>query len=199
MAAIGVILLAAGGSSRLGRPKQLLPWGTTTLLHRAAMTAVETGLAPVIVVLGAESERCRREVESLPVKIAVNESWSEGMGSSLRVGVEALEKALPEADGALVMLNDQPRIAAATLQRLVELWQWSRKAAAAGFYGDRVGVPAVFGRALFAELKALPGAEGARGILERYADQLAKMEMPEALDDIDSAEDYRRVLAEVSR
>ena len=194
MAAIGVILLAAGGSSRLGRPKQLLPWGRATLLHRTAATAVETGLAPVIVVLGAEAGLCRREVESLPVRIVVNEEWAEGMGSSLRVGVQALEKLLPDADGVLVMLNDQPRISAATLQALAELWQTSGKAAAAGYYAERAGVPAVFGRELFGELKELRADAGAKKILERHGDDLVKMEMPEALVDIDSAEDYWREL-----
>jgi molybdenum cofactor cytidylyltransferase len=190
---IGIILLAAGGSARMGRPKQLLSFGKTTLLRHAAETALASGLSPVVVVLGAEAESCRAELEGLPVAVARNEDWSRGMGDSLRAGVEELERIAPDIGAALVMLHDQPRISAAALRDLANLWSPEGCTIAAAFYGGTSGVPAVFGRNHFAELKTLDGGGGAKGILARHDADVAKLELPEALDDIDSPEDYARL------
>lgn len=190
---IGVILLAAGGSTRMGRAKQLLPFGKITLLRHAAETALATGLSPVVVVLGAEADSCHAELEGLAVAVVRNEGWSRGMGGSLRIGVEELERMAPQAEAALVMLHDQPRISAASLRDLASLWSLEGCTIAAAFYGGTAGVPAVFGRKHFAELKALDGGGGAKGLLARYDANVAKLELPEALDDIDSPEDYVRL------
>jgi molybdenum cofactor cytidylyltransferase len=193
MRTIGVILLAAGGSTRMGRPKQLLSFGKTTLLRHAAETALATGLAPVVVVLGAEAEACRAELEGLTVAVAQNDGWARGMGGSLRAGVEELERIAPDIGAALVMLHDQPRISASSLRDLANLWNPEGCTIAAAFYGGTVGVPAVFDRRHFAELKALEGSGGAKGILARHDAGVAKLELPEALDDIDVPEDYARL------
>jgi molybdenum cofactor cytidylyltransferase len=190
---IGIILLAAGGSARMGRAKQLLPFGKTTLLRHAAETALATGFSPVVVVLGAEAEACRTELEGLSVAVARNEDWSRGMGGSLRTGVEELERMAPDIEAALVMLHDQPRISATALRDLANLWRPEGGTIAAALYGGTAGVPAVFDRRHFAELKALEGGGGAKGILARHDAGVAKLELPEALDDIDSPEDYERL------
>jgi molybdenum cofactor cytidylyltransferase len=190
---IGVLLLAAGGSTRMGRPKQLLPFGKSTLLRHAAETALATGLSPIVVVLGAEAEACGAELEGLRMTVARNENWSRGMGGSLRKGVEELERIAPDIKAALVMLHDQPRISAGSLQDLANLWSPEGSTIAAAFYGGSAGVPAVFDRRHFAELKALDGGGGAKGILARHEADVAKLELPEALDDIDSPEDYARL------
>ncbi len=190
---IGIVLLAAGGSSRMGRPKQLLPFGGTTLLRHAVETARATKLSPIVVVLGAEAEACRAELRGLTVTLAQNDHWSAGLGGSIRAGVEELERVAPAAEAALIMLQDQPRITSASLGDLVQLWSPEGCTIAAAFYGGRTGVPAVFGRRHFAELKALDGSGGAKGILARHDADVAKLELPEALDDIDSPEDYARL------
>lgn len=177
----------------MGRAKQLLPFRGTTLLRHAATLAATTGFSPVIVVLGAEAEACGREVADLAVTVVVHAEWKLGIGSSLRIGVETLEKISPGAEAVLIMLHDQPLISSAVLQKLGELRRPPQWMIAAAFYGGTPGVPAVFDRALFGELKALPASEGAKKILLRHMEKVARLEMPEALEDIDSAEDYGRI------
>lgn len=191
---IGVILLAAGGSSRMGRPKQLLPFGKTTLLRHAAETAVATGLSPIVVVLGAEDEACRAELNGLRVATVGNDEWARGMGGSIRTGLEELERIAPGMEAALIMLHDQPRISASSLRELVKRWSAKGGTIAAAVYAGTTGVPAVFDRRHFAELKSLESGGGAKGILARHDARVARLELPEALDDIDSPEDYARLL-----
>ncbi len=191
-AGVGIVLLAAGGSIRMGQPKQLLPYRGATLLRHAAATALATGCQPVVVVLGAEAEACAEVLAALPVAVVKNEAWSQGMAGSLRCGVETLEKIAPETQAALVLLHDQPLITPALLQNLITLWDPPGTLISAAFYSGSPGVPALFDRQLFAELKALTGAEGAKKVLTRNAAVLATLEMPEALADIDSPEDYLR-------
>ena len=193
MRGVGIVLLAAGGSVRMGRPKQLLPFQGTTLLRHAAQLALETGSRPVVVVVGAEAEACEQQIEDLPVAAVRNEHWSRGMGSSLRIGIEMLEKISPETEAVLIMLHDQPRIPVHALSKLVELWQPGGPKIATARYEGELGVPAVFDRTLFAELRALPETEGAKKILQRYAAEIAICEVPEARDDIDCLEDYERL------
>ncbi len=177
----------------MGRPKQLLPFGRATLLRHAVETALATKLAPVVVVLGAEAEACRGELRGLPVAVAQNDHWAAGLGGSIRTGVEELERLAPAVEAALVMLQDQPQITSAALGDLVDLWSPEGCTIAAAFYGGKTGVPAVFDRRHFPELKALDGSGGAKGILARHDANVAKLELPEALDDIDSPEDYARL------
>ena len=190
---IGTILLAAGGSERMGRPKQLLPFAGTTLLRRAALTALATRFTPVVVVLGAAAEACRAEIGDLAVVPVEHGAWREGMGSSLRAGVEALEKIAPDTSAALVLLHDQPLIEAAALHKLAALWRLPQAPIAAAFYGGNPGVPAIFGREFFPELKIFAGTEGAKKTLLRHADRMALLDLPEAAEDIDSPADYRRL------
>jgi molybdenum cofactor cytidylyltransferase len=190
---VGIVLLAAGGSTRMGRPKQLLPFRGTTLLRHAARTALATGCAPLVVVLGGEAPACRQTLEGLAFSMAENADWEQGMAGSIRCGIKMLEQVYPEVRAALILVHDQPLITPEMLQKLVALWKPPDIRAAAAFYGGSVGVPAVFDRALFAELKALSGAEGAKKILLRGGPAVASIEMPEALVDIDRPEDYRRV------
>jgi molybdenum cofactor cytidylyltransferase len=181
----------------MGRPKQLLPFGKISLLRHAAETALATSFSPVVIVLGAEREACAAEIAGLPVLTAINSDWEQGMGSSLRAGVEMLEKHAPAVEGVLILLHDQPRVAAGTLRALVGLWEPPRHPIAAAFYGDAPGVPAVFDRSFFPDLKNLRGPEGAKKIILRHASAVASLNVPEAGDDIDSPEDYRRVSSEV--
>jgi molybdenum cofactor cytidylyltransferase len=199
MHAIGIIVLAAGGSTRMGSPKQLLPFGKSTLLRQAAETAVATGFAPVVVVLGAEAEACAEKITGLPVTTVVNPGWSEGMGTSLRIGMQELEKLAPNATGVLIMLHDQPRISPGILQKLAGSWDGEPHSIAAAFYGGAAGVPAVFGRDYFSELSRLDGPGGAKSVLRRHSAAVTLLELPEAMDDIDSPEDYRRLSLSAGR
>ena len=188
----GLILLAAGESARMGQPKQLLRFGGRTLLRRAAEEAVASGCQPVTVVLGALADRMTAELSDLPVRVVINREWEEGLGGSIRAGMEAL-LAGPDGDRveAVVMtLCDQPFCTAAVIRRLMAAHDELKSPAVASSYDGVRGVPALFGRALFPELLELTGPEGARRILQRHADETIEVALGDAAGDIDTPEDY---------
>ncbi len=194
---VACILLAAGGSTRLGSPKQLLEYGGRTLLRRAAVVALESACRPVVVVLGSGAESLCAELAGLDVRIVVNADWERGMGGSVRLGISGLIDD-PEVDGVLLALCDQPLIEAESLERLLQAWNAGRpRAIAAASYNETVGVPAVFGREHFAELAALPDAAGAKPILQRHAGNVVTVPMPEAAIDIDTREQYQALSGHV--
>ena len=188
---IGVILLAAGGSTRLGSPKQLLVYRGKTLLRHAAEAALATGGRPVAAVLGFGAERLRAELAGLDVRPVDNPDWHRGMGTSVRRGVAALDA---DADGALLMLCDQPLVTAEKLAMLVAAFRQNAGAGivAAAYHGT-VGVPVLFSRAYFDELRALPDDAGAKPILRRHRDAVLPVPLPEAAVDIDTREQYERL------
>jgi molybdenum cofactor cytidylyltransferase len=185
---IGLVVLAAGASVRLGRPKQLLRHGGRSLLRAAAEEAVRSGCKPVVVVLGAEAERLEPELHGLDVSVVVNTRWREGMSTSVQAGIEALGA----VDAAVMMLCDQPFVTAPLLRRLVEAHEQGRRLAACE-YGGGLGVPALFDRALFPELQALEGDKGARKVLAAHAAEAARIPFPEGAVDVDTLEDYARL------
>jgi len=194
---IGIVLLAAGESSRMGEPKQLLRFEGETLLGRAVRAALESGCRPVVVVLGAEASVLLEEVGATGVLTVVNQAWPEGMSSSIRCGLRALEA--EDAGGAvsavILMLCDQPFVNADTLGRLVKAHSAGQALVVASEYeaaGERtLGVPALFSRALFPELMLLRGAAGARGVIQRHLAEASLIDAPEAAFDIDTPDDYR--------
>ena len=194
MSPVAGILLAAGGSTRLGSPKQLLVYEGRSLLRRAAETLLATGCRPVVVVLGAAAARLAPELAGLDVSTVINTGWERGMGSSLRLGLAALSPG-PEIDAVLLSLCDQPFIGPAVLRRLLAAQPVTPGCAiAAAEYGGTLGVPVVFGREHFAELAALPDDAGAKPVLQRHAAHVAAVPMPEAATDIDTVEQYERLL-----
>ncbi len=190
MPVVGVIVLAAGGSRRLGTPKQLLRDASgETLITRAVQTAVASVCRPVVAVLGAAEDAIRPALDGLPVTVAVNPDWQTGMAGSLQVGLTALG----EVDAALVMLCDQPGVTQALLNSLVDTYHSTGHALIACEYGGTLGVPALFARSLFPELMALRGEQGARRILQSYAGPLARVPFAEGLSDVDTAADMARL------
>jgi molybdenum cofactor cytidylyltransferase len=191
---VAAIILAAGGSSRLGRPKQLLVYHGEALLNRAIRLAGEAGVSPVLVVLGAQFEMIRASVqshESIPVH---NDRWRQGIASSIDAGLRALGVCAPEAAGALVMSCDQPRLTVDHLRALIDAFAAQSAAAiAASSYGGIYGVPAVFPRETFADLRALRGDEGARSILASATCPVAPVEFAGGEVDIDLPEDLAQL------
>ena len=192
---VACILLAAGGSTRLGSPKQLLEYGGRTLLRRAAESALATVCRSVVVVLGSRAEALRAELTGLDVRTVANSDWERGMGGSVRLGMKALEDEV-NLDAVLLTLCDQPFVGKASLDRLMQIWDEGRTCSiAAAAYGETLGVPAVFGREHFVELAALPDAAGAKPILQRHAATVLAVPMPQAATDIDTREQYEQILA----
>lgn len=191
--AIGLILLAAGGSTRLGHPKQLLPYQNKTLLRHAAETALGSLCRPIVVVLGAGADLLRPELAELNVLIAENKDWEKGMGSSIRVGMAALEASVPNITGVVLMLCDQPFLTSDALNTLALACQDTNSLLTASEYGGTHGVPAFFSRVLFPELWALSEAQGAKPIIARHAAETISVPLPAATTDIDTAADYERL------
>jgi molybdenum cofactor cytidylyltransferase len=185
------LVLAAGGSTRLGRPKQLLRHGGRTLLARAVAAGARHAATPPVVVLGADRLRLRATLqrERLRCRVAVNARWREGMGSSLAAGIAALPRS---ADAVLVLLVDQPAVTGATLAPLVAAWRRRPRVAAAARYAGRVGVPAILPRTMLRRAKRLGGDFGARELL-RAERALTLVDLPEAAFDVDTEADAARL------
>lgn len=163
---VAAIILAAGASRRLGQPKQLVAYRGEALLARSIRLAKAAGAAPVLVVLGANLQIIRAATqfdEAIPV---FNERWEQGIASSIHAGLQALDASAPEASGVLLMNCDQPILSAEHLRALMEAFSaQSGPCMVASVYAGVQGVPAVFPRALFPELRALRGDKGARSLL----------------------------------
>lgn len=187
---IGGLLLAAGGSRRLGTAKQLLEFRGKTLLHRAVKALVETACDPVVVVLGAEIDRSKTEIEDLPVTVIVNDDWESGMSSSIRIGLEKLLLLEPDIDAVMIMLCDQPFVTAEKIGLFIEEFKRKNPAIMAAKYNEVLGVPALFSRTMFGELANLEGDKGARDLI-RKTDSIIAIDLPEAAFDIDTREDLK--------
>jgi len=186
---IGAVLLAAGGSSRMGRPKQLLRYRGSSLVRRAARAALDAGCAPLIVVLGAAAEPVRAELAGLPVETVVNAGWAGGVSGSIRLGVARLSLDPRPIRAAVLLACDQPRLDATVLARLMVAFDGRSGSRVACAYGDTVGVPALFERAWFPRLTRLGGDRGAKTLLAECPALLATVPWPEGAIDVDSPED----------
>ena len=187
-----LILLAAGGSTRMGKTKQLLPYRGVTLLRHAASIALSSRCGPVAVVIGSQAAQMRRELDGLPVRIASNPAWANGMGGSIRVGLSMLlADARPPA--VVIMLCDQPAVSADTLNRLVDRHESNRAPIVASAYDGIVGVPALFDGTMFEELLQLDDAGGARQVIRRHAEGVEAISFPAGSLDVDTPQDYERL------
>lgn len=190
---VGVVLLAAGGSSRLGRPKQLVVHEGRTLVRRAAEAAVAAACGPVVVVLGAHPQAVAAELAGLPVHTVEHGDWAAGPGGSLQAGLRALTAGDARMEAVAVMLCDQLRVDAAHLRALVDAWRRTGADVVASAYEGTRGVPALFSRALFPELEALPPSQGARGVIAHQPSRVAEVPLPGGGEDVDTAADLARL------
>jgi molybdenum cofactor cytidylyltransferase len=191
---VAAIILAAGASRRLGQPKQLLLYKGETLLERAIRLAGEAGALPVIVVLGAHYSEIRAAVSFGNAMGVVNEDWEQGIASSIHAGLDVLDSILPEAPGALLMTCDQPRLGEAHLRALIGGFSaQSSPAIVASKYAGTLGVPAVFPRSIFPELRGLRGDQGARALLSKATLPVLAIGFPGGEVDIDSAADLAQL------
>jgi molybdenum cofactor cytidylyltransferase len=165
METIAAVILAAGGSTRLGQPKQLLLHLGESLVHRAARVAREAGCSPVIVVVGDEREPIAMELRMGEAHVTHHPDWRLGIGSSIRAGVAHALAQSPVLEAIVIMVCDQPFLSADTLKALMAARAQTQNCAAACLYAGSIGVPAIFDRSLFPLLTTLPDAQGAQSIL----------------------------------
>ncbi|WP_254448689.1 nucleotidyltransferase family protein [Spirosoma rhododendri] len=190
--AIATIILAAGGSTRLGQPKQLILADGETLVRRMAQQALALQAGPVVVVLGASQDRISNELAGLSVTTVVNSAWSEGMASSLRVGLRAID--WETTDAFLVMLTDQPYVTSTLLQQLIDTRNHTGRGIIASRYAEPdgvLGVPALFDTHYRREFLGLTGDTGARKLIQQYASDCTSVPFSLAGIDLDTPADLR--------
>ena len=192
-----MIVLAAGGSTRLGHPKQLLSHKGRPLLRRAADVAVQAATGPVVVVLGAQADLLRGQVSRLMLEVIVNRDWRDGIATSIHAGLAALGRDR-QPDAALLMTCDQPHVSADLLRRLIDTYGDTRPPVVACAYAGTLGTPALFDRSLFGELWLLTGDHGAKQVIERHQSGAVRVAFDNGAVDIDTAEDVARLGSERS-
>ena len=189
---IGTVILAAGGSTRFGSPKQLLIHKRQSLVRRAAKAAIAAGATPVMVVVGADAPLVAAELMRLRgVRTVINEHWKTGLASSLATGLRALME-IAGCDAVLVMLADQPGVDATALKKLIAAVDVDHRIVAAGYAGT-VGVPAIFGCEHVKDLMRLTGDRGAGQWLRDRLDRVRTVPLPEAELDIDTTHDAEQL------
>jgi molybdenum cofactor cytidylyltransferase len=194
-AQVGAVILAAGTSTRMGQPKQLLPLDGTTVLARAIENVRSAGLVEMVLVLGASAEAIRRQLpQSLleGLKVVVNQGYAKGMASSLREGLSALD---PQSAAALIILGDQPLVRPQTLHQIMAGYHRSRAQIVIPSHQGERGNPVLLSRSVFPEVMALEGDTGCRAIFTNHLDTIFKVEVedPGILLDIDNQDDYDRL------
>ncbi len=187
----GIIILAAGNSSRLGQPKQLLDYQGKTLLRHTVEQALAVS-SRVIVITGSENSGIEQETGSaLTVQ---NESWQEGMASSIHKGLNEMLVTYPETENILITVCDQPHIDASVFSELIEKKQSSGKGIMASHYSGTLGTPVLFSRSYFNDLLQLSGQEGAKKLLVKYRDDVGQVMFEKGSVDIDTPEDYQKLI-----
>lgn len=188
---IGIVITAAGDSSRLGRPKQLLTFGNKTLLTHIVDEAIQAPLAPLVVVTGYSAAEIAGSLKGRPVNIAYNPRWKEGIASGIVAGLAEVLSFQPRSRAVIVAVCDQPHLSAGLLRELVVQFRVSGKELVACTYADTLGTPVLFGSRYFGLLSALSGAEGAKKLLKAYSHDLVTVPFPGGEVDIDTDEDLK--------
>jgi molybdenum cofactor cytidylyltransferase len=188
------VVLAAGGSSRLGRPKQLLPLGGEPLLAHALGHALASRLGEVILVLGHAAGEVAAAVGERGQRTVVNPDYGRGQSTSLRAGLAALD---PGAEAALFLLGDQPQVGPVVIDALVAAYEGSRGPIVVPLYGGKPGNPVLIARSLFPELLSVEGDQGARGVVRAHPAETVRVSVGDGPPprDVDTEEDYRALLA----
>jgi len=189
---IGAVILAAGESSRLGQPKQLVQFRGKSLVSRAIDAAIEAGCSPITIVLGSDSKKIEDELAGTGVAIVINESWRAGIGTSIRAGAQNLLSQAPNLEAIVLLVCDQPFVDARVIKGLIELRQKTDKSIVASAYSGTLGVPALFDRSCFQELLALGDDTGAKSIIMRNRGRVAEFPFLQGEIDIDTVADYEK-------
>jgi molybdenum cofactor cytidylyltransferase len=189
---ISAILLAAGESNRMGQPKQLLPFGQSTIVERTIDNFLNSAVSETIVVLGYRDEEIRKTISGKPVKIAINPDYQQGMSASIIAGLKQINK---RARAVLIALGDQPFVDSQTINSLVEAFIANNKGIIIPVYQGRRGNPVIFTIRYKGELLNLKGDIGGREIIKRHPDDVLEVAVncEGVLLDIDTIESYTSI------
>jgi molybdenum cofactor cytidylyltransferase len=178
----------------MGTPKPLLLWKGQSLIENAVAKTREAGIEKIVIVAGAHFDLVSPILRLLKLPYARNEDWKKGMGSSIRSGLQKLLEVEAAIEGALIWLCDQPLVNSADLRALIEAFDPPQFPIAAAEFSGTQGIPTVFGREFFDVLLQMEESAGAKSILTRNLAKVRKVPIPEAASDIDTPEDYRRLV-----
>lgn len=190
----GIVILAAGASNRLGKPKQLLSFEGTTLLNHSISIAEQTDAGKMVVVIGANEITVAESITSKKVKVLQNADWEEGMASSIRNGLQHLITKTPTLNAVLILVCDQPFVSVELLQNLIKEYKQTGKPIIACSYNNTLGTPALFDKSIFEKLLALDGDIGAKNIMKDNPGLVHEVIFPKGNIDIDNSADYERLL-----
>jgi molybdenum cofactor cytidylyltransferase len=193
MYSCGLIILAAGASTRLGQPKQLLTWQQQPMLQHMIEIAWQANTGPMLVVLGANAHHLQPITNKKEAQAVFNPDWKEGIASSIRCGLEAIQQCSQQIDAVIFMVCDQPYVTAPLLKELVKEHQQTGKKIIASQYADTLGIPALFDKSLFTALLQLKGDTGAKKIMQQYSNEVQAVAFPMGHIDIDTAADYENL------
>ena len=193
----GIIILAAGNSSRLGQPKQLLRYKDDTLLQHIIKEASLVEESVVIVVTGANHELIEKEIDSSKIETVFNRDWELGMSSSISTGLNKALQLFPEIEKCVFSVCDQPFVSHLIFENLITKYHETRKGIVASSYAGTLGTPVLFDKKYFDELLYLKGQEGAKKIINRYLDDTASIPFEKGDIDIDTEEDYNKLISEL--
>ena len=186
---VAALILAAGGSSRFGQPKQLVQLKGKSLLQWVVDAAIGANCCPIAVVLGSSMEQVSAELNG-PITFVQNRIWQRGIGTSIRAGVQHLIESGDDIAAIILLACDQPFVDAEVIEQIIALRQKTEKPIVASSYAATLGVPALFDRSCFNELLELSDDHGAKTILLSDRDRVAEFSFAKGEIDIDTAEDW---------
>ncbi|SHH61091.1 nucleotidyltransferase family protein [Flavobacterium defluvii] len=192
----GIVILAAGNSSRLGRPKQLLEYKESTLLKNTVSEALKVPNSFVLVVTGANKVIIEKELNSAEITLCFNAEWENGMSSSIVKGLNELLLLNPDSEECIFAVCDQPFVTSLVFENLIQESHKTEKGIAASAYSETLGTPVLFHKKYFNELLELKGQEGAKKIIKKYWDDVVSVPFEKGNIDIDTAEDYEKLISE---
>lgn len=188
-----IIILAAGDSSRLGSPKQLLSYAGKSLLQLAIDSAKESGPDQVIVVLGSRKQLIENQIKTDGVNLVENPDWESGLSSSIKAGIKTLNSSSAKTDAVILMVCDQPFADSKILRALLQEQVKSGNAIVGSSYDNTNGIPALFHKSLFPELLSLEGDTGAKKLFQKYKEVSSFVPFTRGGIDIDTREDYKNL------
>ncbi|OUL20169.1 4-diphosphocytidyl-2C-methyl-D-erythritol synthase [Nostoc sp. RF31YmG] len=192
---IAIMILAAGASTRMGTPKQLLHYQGRSLVQYITEIAIASVCNPVIVVLGAYSEQIRPQINHLPVSIVENLDWAWGMSASINSGIQFLHNLSQNIEAVVIVLCDQPFLSPQIINQLVDAYYSTKKPIVACEYAGTLGVPALFSKIFFSELAELQGTSGAKKVIHNNLSQVFSIPFNQGNIDIDTPKDYQNLLS----
>ncbi len=198
---VGIVILAAGASTRMGVPKQLLHIDGKSLIKRIAEMAMDTACYPIVMVLGSNRDMMRKELERMPITIIDNPQWEKGMSGSIKMGLAGSYMTFKELEAVIILTADMPLISVELIQKMIKkAEEVSEKMKdnpdiVACSYGGQMGIPVLFKRKLFNDLLELSGDNGAKKIILANKEKTVTIDFPEGIFDLDTMEEYRNFLS----